>query len=41
MRRYEPPASFAALHSRPPFAPLRYTKRGEWRLSTINTEVDV
>ena len=29
MRRYEPPASFAALHSRPPFAPLR--KKGRDR----------
>ena len=28
MSRYEPPASFAALHSRPPFALLRYAKRG-------------
>ena len=27
-REYEPPASFAALHSRPPFAPLRYAKGG-------------
>ena len=27
-RGNEPPESFAALHSRPPFAPLRCAKRG-------------
>ena len=43
MRHYEPPASFAALHSRPPFAPLPYAKRGGWRVqpSTLRSTFEI